>query len=174
MIEGSQLVVTDGTLSIKHSGRIELKSVSKRLAEFEIEVKEGSPIVVPKKIEDYVRVWQSVPITSGGLLSVYHYFQRKKDKAYLVSIWRGYKHRNFKLGSINDSESRIGQLLQILPPQGKQFSRKDLYINLPKPLKHGQILKAVLDVLTKEEFLRKIEVENGTKEIYERTEKTIN
>jgi len=65
----------------------------------------------------------------------------------------------------------LRKTLDALSPKGKQFSKKDLYHTdtLPAPMKHGQLLKAILDVLVAERFVRPAPTIDGLKEVYQRT-----
>jgi hypothetical protein len=175
MIEGDKIVVTDGVVFLKHSGEVTLKSVSRHLAQFEVKMKEKPKMVVPKKIGGYVHLAERLAkIPSGGVRAEYHYY-KDETGAYLVGVWRGYKAKKFHLGSLKDVNSILRRTLEGLPPKGEQFYKRELYHmkTLPRKLKHGQILKAVLDVLEMEGYIKIVKVINNTKEVYERTEKVI-
>jgi hypothetical protein len=51
-IKGSKVVISDGVVSLEHSGEILLNSVSRNVAEFKIELKEHAKLTVPKELED--------------------------------------------------------------------------------------------------------------------------
>jgi len=173
-IEGSEIVITDGVISLKHEGKVKVKAASRSFVEFELGLEEPSKPVVPKEIDGgYIHVFsKEAKIPSRGIRAVYEYYKRRNNGSYHVVVWRGYKKRRFHLGSLGDSNSLLRKALDVLPVKGIQFHKGGLYKKLPKDLAHGQMVKAVLDILTEEKYLTIKEV-NGIKEVYERTEKTI-
>lgn len=163
-IKGSKVVISDGMVSLEHSGEILLNSISRNVAEFKIELKEQTKLTIPKELEGgFIHEFNELAkIRSGGILADYHYYKRKEDGAYIAVVYRGRNKRSFHLGSLLDQKSLSRRTLDYLPV-GQPLYKRELYEKMPRLLKHGQIVKAVLDVLVHEGFL-KVKATNGLKE----------
>lgn len=174
-IEGSHIVITDGVISLKYPPPVKIPSASSHFIEFALSSKEHQTekVIAPEKIGDFVHVFtRKAKFPSAGIKGVYEYYKDEKNQAYLVLVLRGYRRKKFMLGSLKDHSDLLRKTLEILP---KRFSKKDLYRmdTLPKEVKHGQLLKATLDVLVEEKLIKLIPTANGLKEVYERTGKVI-
>ena len=171
-IKGSKLVISDGIGTVEHSGEILLKSLSRSLAEFEVKLEQHMKPIIPKELEGgFIHSFsRPAKVRSRGILADYHYYKRKEDGAYCVVVWRGHRKRKFVLGSMGDSKSLLRRAWERLPH--RPFYKKDLYETMPKLLKHGQVVKAVLDVLVEEGFVESKTI-NGLKEEYTKTSKSV-
>jgi len=107
-----------------------------------------------------------------GVLGHYYYFKRR-DGGEVIVIVIGASKREYKiiLGRLDDPESKLGYVLQNLPD--RPFAKADLVHILPYNIvENRQPIKACLDVLEKEEFVRLLK-KKGVSKIYVKTNKPI-
>jgi len=141
------------------------------------ELKHVFPHDAQAGINGYTQFFSSIPKASshGVLKSIYEYFKRDLDRRYYVCISKeGVDPFKIQLGSLNDPKSKIFQYVQIVQDSFKtneKFDRKKLEPVLSKSLRNRRIVKAMLDVLTAEGFLKKTEIQQRGK-LYEQFEKT--
>jgi hypothetical protein len=117
----------------------------------------------------------------GGQKSVFEYYKRDSDSTYYALIRNdGKKPRKVLLGSLHDQASRIFKVAYVINQnfpriEGKMFGRAELIAFLPRALSGARILKSILDILVKEEFLIADSAVSGSrnrkKEVYAKTEK---
>jgi hypothetical protein len=108
-----------------------------------------------------------------GALGRYIYFKNDKTKEYLaVVISSADNRRNINLGSLNHPNSTISIVLKNIPDQ--PFYKAQLNTILPNYIvENRQPVKATLDVLEKEGFIRKTGKKHKIAEEYVRTNKPL-
>jgi len=172
--QGSYIVITDGTLSntlpIEEWQNIHIKNVdSDGFIFFQLEYAKPKELtmspVVEAGVNGYTLFYSSVPKARayGTSKSLYEYYKRERDSSYYALIKReGSKTKKISLGSLQDQNSRIYQMMYIIWRSfrsGERFDRKKLVPFLPSRLASRRILKCVLDILTAEGFLERKERE---------------
>jgi len=114
--------------------------------------------------------------TYGGDKSTYQYYKRESDASYFVAIMQGEKvKQRYDLGSLFDQKSKIAIALKTFTRE-KPFYRRDLKPHfMPPSLRQGQLIKACLEILTKEGFLTTQKIPKGEQELdrYTRTQKML-
>lgn len=199
----STITITDGKGQLVHQGEILIRSANTQSIEFETFQPEtethrpkkteqepqrkvsqtriaallDSLSILPKLPEGYVALTTEKAKTSayGKERSVYEYYKRERDLSYIVQIKRNGKIRTWKLGSLLETDSNICKALREFS-RVKPFYRRNLKPErMPSGLKHGQIIKACLTILTHEGFLDKTEVQISGRETdrYVRTSKQL-
>lgn len=106
-----------------------------------------------------------------GLKGKYYYYFNKDGK-YLALVTRGSgRPGRIVLGSLQDHSSTLYQVLEKLPLD-KPFHKAQLNSSLPaKIVENRQPIKAALDILEKEGYVRKTGNKVGVSEEYIRTDK---
>jgi hypothetical protein len=105
----------------------------------------------------------------------YKYYQRPDGGFYAIVF--GKRVRRLQLGKPLDRDSPISIVAKIIIQKFNttEFSKKQLTQELPKNLRYGQILKAVLDVMKINGYLEKREAPKGKqgrlRELFKATEK---
>jgi hypothetical protein len=114
------------------------------------------------------RLFHSEKASSGGQgakPNTYEYYKKDDDSSYafVVSSKRGVspKHR---LGSLHDPGSMISRVLDLCPEKN-WFSRSDFPDDLIR--NSAQVLKASLDILTKEGILQRRQKAGYTRRVFE-------
>jgi hypothetical protein len=107
-----------------------------------------------------------------GIKGRYHYYFNKNDCRYLALVTRGSsKPGRITLGSLEDHSSTLYQVLEKLP-KDRSFHKAELNGLLPaKIVENRQPIKAALDILEREGFVRKTGNKVGVSEEYTRSDK---
>jgi len=108
-----------------------------------------------------------------GLKGRYYYFFNPEDKNYVALVTRGGgKPGRISLGSLEDRSSTLYQVLEKLP-NDKPFHKAELNSILPaKIVENRQPIKAALDILEREGYVRKTGNKVGISEEYRRLDKS--
>lgn len=109
-----------------------------------------------------------------GLKGKYYYYFNKDTKSYLALVSRGGNTPNrIALGSLEDQSSTLYQVLDKLPTD-KPFHKAQLNLLLPaKIVENRQPIKAALDILEREGYVRKTGNKVGVSEEYVRCNKVV-
>lgn len=109
-----------------------------------------------------------------GLKGKYYYYFHKDKKSYLALVSRGGSTPSrIVLGSLQDKTSTLYQVLEKLP-KDKAFHKAQLNSLLPaKIVENRQPIKAALDILEREGYVRKTGNKVGVSEEYIRGDKAI-
>jgi hypothetical protein len=109
-----------------------------------------------------------------GLKGKYYYYFNNETKEYLALVSRGgNKPSRIVLGSLDDRNSTLFQVLEKLP-KDRVFHKAELNSLLPaKIVENRQPIKAALDILEREGFVKKTGNKIGVSEEYVRSEKYI-
>ncbi len=169
----SPIEITDGKAQLKHEGAIIIRTADTISVEFEPqETKQGirqSPesliqtFFEPSLPNEYVALTKAPPkaTSHGRVKSTYEYYKRERDMSFIVLIKRNEKIRKIKLGSLFEPDSIMSKALKEFSRE-KPFYRRDLKVfRMPEGLKHGQVIKACLDILVHEGFLDRTEITVG-------------
>lgn len=107
-----------------------------------------------------------------GVRGKYYYYYNKSDGKYLALVTRGSgRPGRIALGSMQDHSSTLYQVLEKLPRDGP-FYKAELNSLLPaKIVENRQPIKAALDMLEKEGFVRKTGNRVGISDEYARSDK---
>jgi len=107
-----------------------------------------------------------------GVRGRYFYFRHKEKEDYIAfNVGASGRHYKIKLGSLRDPTSKLGVVLRNLPD--RQFLKAQLMHNLPSIIvENRQPIKAALDVLEREGYVKKIGTK-GVSEQYIRTDKKV-
>jgi hypothetical protein len=164
IILGDDTVVTDGffRLTSKEAKQINIINIDNDgYATIEI-----LPCLKPRTLDMSVIVEQDAflgAVTSksrgsGKDFGQYKYYRRLDGSFYAVTS--GKRNRKIKLGKITDRSGRIFTVATVIDKQfhTNEFTKKQLTPLLPKRLSHGQMLKALLDVIHLLGYLEKREV----------------
>lgn len=185
--EGTSL--SDGwhTVTHKEASHIRIISVdSDNFVTYEVSPPRKT---ITKSLKDYVGedelIHQETTIATANGKSVgeYRYFRRPNGDYYARITGKAREPHNIQLGNLTDRDSSISIVARSIAYKFdtsvatggyKKFSRNDLKPLVPRPLMHGQKIKAILDILHHEGFLVK-EIDqtsrNKTKELYSATDK---
>lgn len=183
-------VVISNDFFVSHSIRIDqvdkirFKSMDQDgFISFEIHYVEPKKIIVSPQLEaeinGYTLFHSRAPTTTayGTQKSLYEYYKRDRDLSYYVLIRRGNsKPQKILLGSLLESKGIIFPMAWIINrsfDKGEVFDRKKMVPFLPSKFRNRRIMKAVLDVLTAEGFLKRIETKSRGRlhEEFTKTEK---
>lgn len=170
------ILITDGKGRLVHNGNIVITKADIVSVEFEPqETKETTPDISvilgrksvrePSLPEGYTLLTTSEAKSAsyGRGKSTYEYYKRERDMSFIAVVRRNGDSKLINLGSLFDPNTTISIALNELSRE-KPFYRRDLKAErMPSGLKHGQILKACLDVLVEEGFLDRTEVPIGKK-----------
>jgi len=192
-ISGEKLILSlapNGEIKAPYSGDILIKAIDSEKGQIICEL---SPHLESMQEQTQLRYIESSPRSKsiphgyfhffteqaksrayGRIQSDYLYYKREQDFSYLVIVKKNGNERKTYLGSLLDINSVLNEALRVFPKD--EFFRKDIHLReMPIGLRQGQKVKAVLDVLTKEEFFVREEVKYGRKILdkYKRTGKTI-
>lgn len=109
-----------------------------------------------------------------GLKGKYHYYLNRSNGKYLALVTRGSgRPGRIALGSLDDHSSTLFQVLEKLPRE-KPFHKAELNGLLPaKIVENRQPIKAALDILEREGFVRKTGNKIGVSEEYVRADKPL-
>lgn len=173
------ILISDGKVVLKHGGEISIRSATAFAVEFELKETTQEPLqtsLTKPQIESmpipegFRKIDEST--SHGGAGSLYEYYKRDVDVAFLVQISRNENVKQISLGSLLDSQSIISKALDEFS-RGKPFYRRDLVTyRMPAGLKHGQVIKSCLDILTHEKFLERTAVQMGERNKTERYVRT--
>jgi hypothetical protein len=107
-----------------------------------------------------------------GVRGKYYYYYNKSDGKYLALVTRGSgRPGRISLGSLQDHSSTLYQVLEKLP-RDRPFHKAELNSLLPaKIVENRQPIKAALDMLEKEGFVRKTGNRVGISDEYARSDK---
>ena len=107
-----------------------------------------------------------------GVRGQYLYFRHKEKEDYIAfSVGASGRQYKIQLGNVSDPTSKLNMVLQKLPD--RPFSKAQLMYNLPSAIiENRQPIKAALDVLEKEGFIKKMGKE-GKSQQFIRTNKMI-
>jgi hypothetical protein len=107
-----------------------------------------------------------------GLKGKYYYCYNSEDSSYVALVTRGGgKPGRISLGSLDDKSSTLYQVLEKLPTD-KPFHKAELNSLLPaKIVENRQPIKAALDILEREGYVRKTGNKIGISEEYVRSSK---
>jgi len=112
---------------------------------------------------------------SGADFGQYRYYAR--PDGHLYAVISGKRIRRIQLGKLTDRDSPISIAVRTILRSfnSDEFTKKALASKLPKRLSHGQILKAILDVLTIEGYLQKREIQfrGRLQETFKSTDKLV-
>jgi hypothetical protein len=102
-----------------------------------------------------------------GLKGKYYYYYNKESEAYLALVSRGgSKPNRIALGSLGDHSSTLYRVLDKLP-KDRAFHKAELNSLLPaKIVENRQPIKAALDILEREGFVKKTGNKVGVSEEY--------
>ncbi|MCL4518965.1 MAG: hypothetical protein M1587_07190 [Thaumarchaeota archaeon] len=126
--------------------------------------------MLPQGFEFYHET-RAAKMIKGVLGKYYHY--RNKNSGEIISYMVGANPKPYRivLGSINDPESKLRQVLNELPDVA--FRKAELVHRLPQSIvENRQPIKAALDILEKEGYVKSIS-KKGISEEYVRTSKPI-
>lgn len=196
----STITITDGKAQLIHQGEILIRSASDQSIAFETfqperNLQQGnkhgeepqrkiSPRITsliesldvqPKVPNGYSRLTTEKAKTAshGRERSIYEYYKRERDASYMVLVKRNGNIRPWKLGSLLKPDSTISIALKEFSRE-KPFYRRDLKPErMPSGLKHGQIIKACLSILSYEGFLDRTEILVGKKRKTDRYIRTL-
>jgi hypothetical protein len=141
------------------------------------ELRKALPHEVQAGINGYMMFYSSIPKSKshGVQKSIYEYFKRDIDGEYYVRITKeGSQPFKMRLGKLDEPNGKLFPFTQKIEESfklGEKFDREILDPKLPEPLRSRRIMKAVLDILTAEGFLRKTESKLRGK-LHEQFEKT--
>jgi hypothetical protein len=177
---GNGTVITDGFfyLTCKEAREVKIASVSEDgYATIEIfpspKVNSGLDIAVAIEQDTFLGVAMSKSKGSGKDIGQYKYYRRLDGSLYAVTS--GKRSRKLQLGKPTDRNGRIFAVARVIKDQFQngEFSKKELIPFLSKRLSHGQMLKALLDIMHLEGYLVKKEVSTRGKlrEIFVATDK---
>lgn len=109
-----------------------------------------------------------------GLKGKYYYYHNKEHRSYIALVTRGgSKPSRIVLGSLEDRNSTLYQVLEKLPEQ-KAFLKAELNNVLPaKIVENRQPIKAALDILERDGYVRRTGNKFGISEEYIRTDKAV-
>src|SRR5919205_3167953 len=109
-----------------------------------------------------------------GLKGKYYYYFNKETKEYLALVSRGgNKPSRNAFGGLDDRNSTLFHVLEKLPKE-RAFHKAELNSLLPaKIVENRQPIKAALDILEREGFVKKTGNKIGVSEEYVRSEKYI-
>lgn len=109
-----------------------------------------------------------------GLKGKYYYYYSKQTNSYVALVTRGgSKPNRIVLGSIEDKASTLSRVLEKLPSE-KPFRKAELNNLLPaKIVENRQPIKAALDILEREGYVRKTGSKFGISEEYIRSDKAM-
>ena len=191
-ISGDNLTISlapNGEIKAPYSGDIIIKTLDSEKGQIVCELipHSNSPqrqaqlsVIVPKADSksiphgySYYFTEQAKSRAYGRVVSNYMYYKRERDLSYLVVIKKNGNERRYHLGSLLDPTSILAEALRAFPT--REFLRKDINLSeMPAGLRHGQKVKATLDILTKEGFLSRSEEKYGKRTLdkYKRTGKT--
>ena len=107
-----------------------------------------------------------------GIKGKYYYYFNKNDGKYLALVTRGSsKPSRISLGSLEDHSSTLYQVLEKLP-RDRAFHKAELNGLLPaKIVENRQPIKAALDILERERYVKKTGNKVGVSEEYIRNDK---
>ena len=107
-----------------------------------------------------------------GVKGKYHYYYNKDDGKYLALVTRGSgRPGRISLGGLQDHSSTLYQVLDKLP-KDRPFHKAELNSLLPaKIVENRQPIKAALDILEQEGFVRKTGSRIGISDEYVRSDK---
>lgn len=107
-----------------------------------------------------------------GLKGKYYYYYNKQDTSYIALVTRGgTKPNRISLGSLGDRTSTLYQVLDKLPRE-KPFYKAELNSLLPaKIVENRQPIKAAIDILEREGYIRKTGNKFGISDEYIRADK---
>ena len=107
-----------------------------------------------------------------GVRGRYFYFKHRDKGDYVVfNVGASGRHYKITLGNLHDQTSKLGVVLQELPD--RQFLKAHLTHRLPPSIvENRQPIKAALDVLEKEGYVKKLGTK-GVSEEYIRTDKPL-
>jgi hypothetical protein len=133
-------------------------------------------------VQDYSYVYASVPNgyrkvhqteaakTIRGVKGKYLYFRNPESDYIAYAVGSGGKEYKIPLGKINDKDSKLRVVLDNLP--GKPFHKADLNSILPPVIiENRQPIKAALDILELEGYLKKTGKKIGISEEFVKTNK---
>lgn len=171
------IIITDGKAQLKHEGDIVIRIADTQSVEFEPQAPSlaattpsemSAPLIEtffdPSLPDGYVPLTttRTKSTSHGTAKSIYEYYKRERDMSFLAWVRRnGEVRRKISLGSLFDPDSTVCRALKEFSRE-KPFYRRDLKAyRMPDGLKHGQVIKACLDVLVHEGFLDRTEVAIG-------------
>jgi hypothetical protein len=186
---GDDTVVGDGffSLTYREASRVHIKS-------FDSEGYATCEIVPPPKVQrqslavlfggnvEHLGTESSLSRGSGEKLGQYNYYKRPNGFYYAMVEGKN-GERKINLGRLANRKSRISIFARIVARllNGNEFTKKDIHLQIkngmPKRLTHGQLLKSMLFVLTKEGYLEKRIANDEHKrprEYYKTTAKLLN
>jgi hypothetical protein len=176
------ITITDGKITLRHEGEILLRIADTQSIEFEtfesphlgkrestlLQIPILPPLTEPEVPEGFTPFLTTKAKSHWRQSCIYRTYKRERDLLYILFIQRNNRIRKINLGSLLNQQSIISIALKEFTRE-KPFYRRDLKaLNMPQSLKQGQMVKACLDILTKEGFLDRTEVKVGKKRISDR------
>jgi len=186
---GDDTVISDGFFSLtsKEAYRINVKKIdSDGYATCEIvsppKLRMQSLSVIFGGDVEHLGTESSLSRGSGEKLGQYNYYKRPNEFYYAMVEGKN-GERKINLGRLANRKSRISIFARTVARllNGNEFTRKDIILQIrngmPRQLTHGQILKSMLFVLTKEGYLERRTANDEHKrprEYYKTTAKLLN
>ncbi|MEO9321702.1 MAG: hypothetical protein ABI361_13630 [Nitrososphaera sp.] len=161
MPKNLKLSVVDGVVEIVISSGLKSEAIDDA-AVLQNYVPEGYELLESREASKMIK----------GLKGKYHYYFNKSNSRYLALVTRGSgRPGRIALGSLEDRSSTLFQVLDKLPRE-KPFHKAELNSVLPaKIVENRQPIKAALDILEREGFVRKTGNKVGVSEEYIRADK---
>jgi len=159
---GDDTVVTDGffILTSKEASSINITSIDQDgYATLEIfpSMKRNSAYGTSAVIgqDTFLGEVPSRTLGRGKDVGLYKYYRRPDGSLYAIA--HGKRNRKIKLGKPRDRHGRIYGVASAIQKQfgDGEFTKQQIVPWLSKPLRHGQVLKALLDVMHLEGYLEK-------------------
>lgn len=157
-----KLVVANGLVDIIITNAADTGEVYDETSFLKKFVPEGYDMIDKKEASKIIK----------GLKGKYYYYYNKEHKSYIALVTRGgSKPNRIVLGSLEDRNSTLYQVLEKLPKE-KPFYKAELNNLLPaKIVENRQPIKATLDILEREGYVRKTGNKFGISEEYLRADK---